>query len=69
MDENELKEYPFRHLRRDDFRLLWMEGEEPRPYDPEELRKRIREKYAGLKKEQKELLEKLIREAGKEDPW
>lgn len=64
-DEKELKQYPFRRFSRHDFSRGWTEGEEPCPYDAEELRKRIREKYAGLKKEQKELLEKLIRKAGK----
>ena len=47
-DEEELKKYPFRYLRRDDFRYLWTEGNEPVPYDTEELKKKIRGKYAGL---------------------
>ena len=60
-------EYPFRHLKRDDHRYLWTEGEEPVPLFPEELRRRIREKYAGLSPKHRELLEKLICEAGKKE--
>ena len=66
-DEEELKRYPFRYLRRDDLRKLWTNGKEPVQYDPEELRAKIREKYAGLKPKQKEMLEKLISEAGKSE--
>lgn len=64
-DEKELKEYPFRHFRRDDMRKLWTDGKEPVPYDPEELREKIREKYAGLTMREKGMLENMIRAAGK----
>ena len=65
-DENEFKEYPFRHLRRDDRRIYWTEGNEPVPYEPEELRGKIREKYAGLSTDHKQMLEELMSAAGKE---
>ncbi len=45
----------------------WLKGKEPVPNDPEELKRKIREKYAGLNPEQKELLEKKMEEAGKEE--
>ena len=61
----ELRKYPFRHLERDDYSYLWTEGEEPVPHDPEELRRRIREKYAGLSPKHREMLEKMMSEAGK----
>ena len=63
-DEEELVKSPFRHLQRDDMRKQWTKGKDPVPYDPEELKQMIREKYSGLKKKQKEMLEKLIGEAG-----
>ena len=61
----ELREYPFRHLQQYDYNYLWTKGEEPVPNDPEELKQRIREKYAGLSPEHREMLEKMISEAGK----
>lgn len=64
-DEEELKKESFRHLQRDDMRKCWTEGKDPSPYDPEELKEKIRAKYAGLTDEQKGMLEKLIGEAGK----
>lgn len=64
-DEKELKENACRHLQRSDMSRLWTEGKDPVPNDPEELKEKIREKYAGLKPEQKVLLEKLMAEAGK----
>lgn len=64
-DEKEPEEYPFRILRRDDMSKFWTDGKEPVPYDPDELRTKIRQKYAGLKPGQKKMLEKLIGEAGK----
>ena len=60
----ELEGYPFRLLRANDYRYFWTEAGEPVPYDPEELKEKIREKYSGLKPEQKEMLENLIRKAG-----
>ena len=42
----------------------WLKEEEPVPNDPEELKRKIREKYAGLNPEQKKQLEKMIEEAG-----
>jgi len=65
-DEEELKQYPFRCLRRDDMQKSWKEGKEPVPYAPEELKEKIREKYSGLSKKHRAMLEKLIAEAGKE---
>lgn len=41
----------------------WLGSGEPAPNDPEELKEKIRRKYSGLKPEQKEMLENLIREA------
>lgn len=59
----DLEQYPFRHLRGNNRSFFWTDGETPVPYDPEELRKQIREGYRDVKPE---LLEKLIREAGKQ---
>ena len=53
------------HLMQNNGKFHWKDGDEPRPCDPEELRKKIREKYAGLNPERKKMLEKLISEAGK----
>ena len=61
----ELESYPFRQLRANDYRYFWTKAGEPVPYNPEELKEKIRQEYAGLKPEQKEMLEDLIREAGK----
>ena len=61
----ELAEYPFRHIKRDDYRVLWTDGKEPEPYDPEELKQKIREKYAGLSPKHREMLEKMISQTGK----
>ena len=63
-DGGELRECPVRHLRRDDVRYYWTEGKQPVPYDPEELKEKIREKYSGLSPEQKEMLEEKMRNAG-----
>ena len=63
----ELERYPFRHIRGNNREFFWTKGEEPEPYDPEELKKKIREHYSELTKKKKQLLEKLISEAGKED--
>ena len=60
----ELENYPFRHFRRNNKDSFWTGVGEPRPYDPEELKKKIREEYAKLKPKQKKLLEKMISEAG-----
>ena len=42
----------------------WRGTGDPVPNDPEELKEKIRQKYSGLKPEQKEMLEKLISKAG-----
>ena len=63
-DEKELKQCPVRHLQREDGRYDWMEETDPVPNDPEKLKEKIREKYAGLSPERKEMLEDLIRKAG-----
>jgi len=42
----------------------WVGSGEPVPGDPEELKEKIRQKYSGLKADQKEMLEMLIRNAG-----
>ena len=60
----ELEQYPYRHFRGNNRRFFWTEGNEPKPYDPEKLRKKIREEYSGLDAEKKQLLEKLISGAG-----
>ena len=64
-DGEDLNQCSVRHLQREDGRYYWKEGTEPVPYDPEELKEKIRQKYSGLKPEQKEMLEDLIRKAGK----
>lgn len=61
----ELEDYPFRHFRGNNHQYFWTKGEEPRPYDPEDLKKKIRKRYAGLAAEKKWLLEDLISDAGK----
>ena len=63
----DLEGYSFRHLRGNNFKRFWTRGREPRPYDPDELKRRIRKKYSKMKKNEKEMLEKLISEAGKEE--
>ncbi len=45
LDVMELEDYPCRHLRRNNGQVFWTAGEEPKPKEPEELRKQIREKY------------------------
>ena len=47
------------------FVCQWLGSGDPVPNDPEELKEKIRQKYAWLNPEQKEMLEKLIRNAGK----
>ena len=42
----------------------WLKEEEPVSNDPDVLKKKIREKYAGLNTEQKKQLEKMIEETG-----
>ena len=61
----ELEKYPFRHFRGNNRNYFWTEGDEPKPYNPEELKGKIRDEYAGLPDDKKPLLEKLISEAGK----
>ena len=65
LGEHEMDDYPFRHLRSCDGLVFWSEGKEPVPAAPEELKAKIREKYAALKPKQKKLLEKLMDKAGK----
>ena len=67
LDEKELKNDPVRHLKRDDLRILWTNQKAPAPNDPEELKKRIRIKYQALSPEHREMLEKKMEEAGKEE--
>lgn len=61
LDETEMFRYPYRHLSRHNWNYGWSKAPEPRPNDPEELRKAIRDKYAHVNQE---LLEKIIQEAG-----
>ena len=42
----------------------WLGTGDPVPNDPEELKEKIRQKYAGLNPEQKEMLEEKMRKAG-----
>ena len=64
----EFTAYPFRHYRRVDRRGGWTEGEAPRPGDPEELIRLIREKYAHADEEQlTRLLCKTLSGTAKED--
>ena len=53
----------FRRIYRNDWRYEWIGKEEPRPLDVEKLKAMIREKYAAVNKD---LLEDLIRKAGKD---
>ena len=62
---SELENYPFRHIRANNLDYFWTRQSDPVPYDVEELKRKIREKYAKLAPEQKEMLEKLISAAGK----
>ena len=60
----EFTDYPFCRIKMVDYTACrWTDGEEPVPNDPEELKKRIREKYTGVNREQ---LEKLIRNGCRE---
>ena len=45
LDVLDFEDYPCRHLRRNNGRLFWTKGEEPRDQDPEVLRTAIRRKY------------------------
>ena len=67
LNEKELSNFPVRHLKRDDLRILWTNQKAPAPNDPEELKKRIRIKYQALSPEHREMLEKKMEEAGKEE--
>ena len=53
----------FRRIYRCDWSYKWIGKEDPRPLDVEKLKAMIREKYAAVNKE---LLEDLIRKAGKD---
>lgn len=66
-NSTDLEHYPFRHFRNNNREYFWTDGEEPEPYDPEELKRKIREKYSGLTKKRKRMLEKMIGRAGKEE--
>ena len=50
-DVLEMENHPFRGLRKNNSRLSWTGGEEPRPYDPEELKRMIRAKYSEVNRE------------------
>ena len=63
----DLEGYPYRGLRGNNFQYFWKAGEEPRPYDTEKLKAEIRKKYAKLPPAQKEMLEKMMADAGKEE--
>ena len=59
----EAESCPFRCLRKNNSRVSWTGGGEPQPCDPEELERRIREKYPEA---DQEALEEMIRKAGEE---
>ena len=61
----DLEGYPYRSLRGNNFQYFWKAGEEPRPYDTEKLKAKIRKKYADLPPAQQEMLEKMMVDAGK----
>ena len=61
LDEKEMDLFPVRHPMRYDRKYTWTKGDDPCPYDPEELKKLIRRKYARADREQ---LEELISAAG-----
>ena len=63
----EMEQVPCRHLRSNDFSWFWTQDPEPEANAPDELRRKIREQYAGLSPAQRKMLEKLIRQAGKQD--
>ena len=63
MDGKETGLPDFRRPYRYDWKYEWLGKEEPRPLDTEKLKEMIRKKYAGA---DRELLEKLIRNAGQE---
>ena len=66
-DSLDLEAYPYRSIRGNNFRYFWKQGKEPRRYNTEKLRQKIRETYKNLTPAQKELLEKKMAEAGKEE--
>lgn len=59
----EMENVPCRHIRRNNGSVFWTDDKEPEARDPEELIREIREKYT---KADPGLLEKKIRDAGKE---
>ncbi len=63
----ELDNCDIRHILHNNGKLHWRDGPAPFPYDLDKLRKEIRKKYSKLNKKQKEMLEELISEAGKEE--
>ena len=52
-------------MRRDDLRYLWTDQKAPARNDPEELKRKIRMKYRGLSPKHREMLERMMEEAGK----
>ena len=65
--EENVMSYPYRELYSYTCRSTsykWLKEEEPVSNDPDVLKKKIREKYAGLNTEQKKQLEKMIEETG-----
>ena len=54
----EMESVPCRHLRGNNSYFFWTKNKEPEPYDPEELIRRIREKYPDAASE---LLEDCLR--------
>ena len=66
-DSLDLEAYPYRSIRGNNFKYFWKQGKEPQPYDTEKLKQKIRKTYKKLNPEQKELLEKKMEEAGKEE--
>ena len=66
-DGLDMEGYPYRSIRGNNFQYFWKQGKEPKPYDTEKLKRDIRKKYKDLSPEKKELLEKMIRDAGKTD--
>lgn len=62
LDETEIENDPRRHLRANNLRFFWTDGEVPCPEDPEWLKRCIRKRYAKINPSE---VEELIRQAGK----
>ena len=67
MDETEFEHYPFHHLRCNNLNYFMTEGEDPVPDEPEELKRKIREKYSGADPEKPERLIRSAEWSGKYD--